>query len=140
MATTHEVRSVLVIEDEAEIRNFARRVLQLEGYHVLQAGDADRGLELARTSRELSLVLLDMRLPGRDGWVVLQEMKGDPELSAVPVVVFSASAAAWQQKRALDMGAAGYLVKPLDAATLKQAVASTVDWEGVMSVCRPGSR
>ena len=86
MATRHGAKSVLVIEDEAEIRNFAFRVLELEGYEVLQAGRGDDGLRLVRTNRELSMVLLDLRLPGRDGWVVLQEMKSDPELSAIPVV------------------------------------------------------
>ena len=93
MATRHKVRSVLIIEDEAEIRNFVFRVLELEGYHVLQAGDGIEGLRLAKTNRRLSMVLLDLRLPGRDGWVVLQEMKKDPETSTIPVVVFSAVAA-----------------------------------------------
>lgn len=133
MATRHATRSVLVIEDEADIRNFAFRVLELEGYRVLQAGDGDEGLRLAKRNRKLSMVLLDLRLPGRDGWLVLREMKSDPKLSTIPVMVFSASAAAWQRKRALGMGAAGYLTKPVDAASLKHAVASTVHWEGVMS-------
>ncbi len=133
MATRHGARSVLIIEDEADIRNFAFRVLQLEGYRVLQAGDGNEGLRLAKANRGLSLVLLDLRLPGRDGWGVLQEMKRDPKTAAIPVVVFSALAAPWQQKRALGMGAVRYLIKPLDAASLKQAVAATVHWEGVMS-------
>ena len=79
------------------------------------------------------MVLLDLRLPGRDGWVVMDEMKNDPKLSTIPVVVFSASAAEWQRKKALSMGAIGYLIKPLDAASLKQAVAATTHWEEVMS-------
>ncbi|MBL7165548.1 MAG: response regulator [Dehalococcoidales bacterium] len=137
MATRHKVKTVLVIEDEADIRNFAFRVLELEGYHVLQASDGNEGLRLVRKNRGLSLVLLDLRLPGRDGWVVLQEMKKDPELSAIPVVVFSALAAAWQRRRALGMGAAAYLTKPVDATSLKRAVSSKVRWEGVMSACRP---
>ena len=103
MATRHGARSVLIIEDEADIRNFAFRVLQLEGYRVLQAGDGNEGLRLAKANRGLSLVLLDMRLPGRDGWAVLQEMKRDPAIAAIPVVVFSALAAPWQQKKALGM-------------------------------------
>ncbi len=126
MATRHKVESVLVIEDEADIRNFAFRVLELEGYRVLQAGDGNEGLRLIRNNRKLSLVLLDLRLPGRDGWVVLQEMKKDPELSTIPVVVFSALAAAWHRKRALGMGAAAYLTKPVDATSLKRTVSSTV--------------
>ena len=137
MVTGRNTTSVLIIEDEPGIRNFAFRLLELEGYRVLQAGDGDEGLRLARANREISMVLLDLRLPGRDGWVVLRDMKRDPELCTIPVVVFSALAAAWQQRRALGMGAVKYLVKPLDAASLKQAVAATVHWAGVMSARSP---
>ena len=140
MTTRHKVESVLVIEDEADIRNFAFRVLELEGYRVLQAGDGNEGLKLVRKNRGLSMVLLDLRLPGRDGWVVLQEMKKDPELSTIPVVVFSALAASWQRKRALGMGAAAYLTKPVDATSLKRTVSSTVHLKGVMPACRPKNR
>jgi CheY-like chemotaxis protein len=133
MTKSREVKTVLVIEDEDDIRRFARRLLELEGYQVLEAANGDDGLRLIRGTRNLSMVLLDLRLPGRDGWVVMDEMKSDPKFSKVPVVVFSASAAEWQRKKALSMGAVGYLVKPLDAASLKQAVDATTHWEEVMS-------
>jgi CheY-like chemotaxis protein len=97
-------------------------VLELEGYHVIQAADADEGLRLVR-KRQVALVLLDLRLPGRDGWVVLAELKSEPALSAIPVIMFTASAGAPQRDRALSMGAADYLVKPLSVASLKQSVA-----------------
>jgi len=93
MATGHQAKSVLVIEDESEIRNFVFRVLELEGYHVLQAGDGIEGLRLAKANLGLSLILLDLRLPGRDGWVVLREIKGDAQTATIPVVVFSGVAA-----------------------------------------------
>jgi len=133
MVKSHKVKTVLVIEDEADIRRFTRRLLELEGYHVLEAANGDKGLQLIKDTPDLSMVLLDLRLPGRDGWVVMDEMKNDPKLSKIPVVVFSASAAEWQRKKALSMGAIGYLVKPLDAASLKQAVDATTHWEEVMS-------
>ena len=116
-----ETKTVLIIEDEADIRNFASRVLELEGYRVLQAADGDEGLVLARENR-IALILLDLRLPGHDGWVVLTELKSDPALSTIPVVVFTASAEAAQRDRALSMGAADYLVKPLSAASLRESV------------------
>lgn len=122
MAKRRETKTVLIIEDEADIRNFASRMLELEGYHVLQAEDGDEGLRLAREN-ELSLVLLDLRLPGRDGLAVLREMKSAAELSAIPVIVFSASAGVDIRARTLSMGAADYLIKPLSAADLKEAVA-----------------
>jgi adenylate cyclase len=114
--------TIIIIEDEDDIRAFASRVLELEGYRVLQASDGDEGLKLAR-SNQVALVLLDLRLPGRDGWVVLSQMKGDPKLSSIPVVVFTASAAAQQRSQALAGGAADYLVKPLSAESLKKSIA-----------------
>jgi CheY-like chemotaxis protein len=133
MAKGRQVKSVLVIEDEADIRRFIRRLLDLEGYQVFEAGDGNEGLRLIKRTRGLSLVLLDLRLPGYDGWVILDKMKHDPKLSAIPVVVFSASAAEQQRKKALSMGAVGYLVKPLDATSLKKAIEATAHWEEVMS-------
>jgi len=122
MAKKGSRTTILIIEDEDEIRTFASRVLELEGYRVLQAGDGDEGLRLAR-GNQVALVLLDLRLPGRDGWAVLSQMKDDPELSSIPVVVFTASAGVPQQSRALAGGAADYLVKPLSATSLRKSIA-----------------
>jgi len=114
--------TILIIEDEDDIRTFASRVLELEGYRMLQASDGDEGLRLAR-GNQVALVLLDLRLPGHDGWAVLSQMKGDPKLSSIPVVVFTASAAAQQRSQALAGGAADYLVKPLSATSLRESIA-----------------
>jgi DNA-binding response OmpR family regulator len=122
MAESHETKTILIIEDEADVRNFASRVLELEGYGVLQAEDGGEGMRLVRQNCP-SLVLLDLRLPKRDGWTVLEQMKNESGLSAIPVIVFTASAGVSQRERALRMGAAAYLVKPLSAASLRRAVA-----------------
>lgn len=121
MAKRHERKTILVIEDEADIRNFVSRMLDLEGYHVLQAEDGGEGMRLMR-ERQISLVLLDLRLPQRDGWMVLEQIKNEAGLSTIPVIVFTASARKSQREKALSMGAAGYLVKPQSAASLKKAV------------------
>lgn len=133
MVKSHKEKTILVVEDETDIRRFACRLLELEGYHALEAANGDECLQLIKNTPNVSMILLDLRLPGRDGWVVMDEMKKEPRLSKIPVVVFSASAAEWQRKKALSRGAVGYLVKPLDAASLKQAVAATTHWEEVMS-------
>ena len=122
MSEKYQVRTVLVIEHEANIRNFASRVLDLKGYRVLQAENDYEGLRLVRES-QIDLILLDLKLPSDDGWLMLQQLKNDPELSSVPVIVFTASAAASQREKALKMGATDYLVKPLSAASLRKAVA-----------------
>lgn len=59
----------------------------------------------------------------RDGWAVLKQLKKEPELSSIPVIVFTASAAEQQRACALTMGAADYLAKPLSAASLRKSVA-----------------
>ena len=122
MAKKRKAKTVLIIEDEADVRNFASRVLELEGYHVLRAEDGNKGIGLVRENH-VSLVLLDMRLPGRNGWSVLAQVKSEPALSAIPVVVLTASAGIRQQDKAFSMGAADYMVKPLSAASLRETVA-----------------
>ncbi|HEY41333.1 MAG TPA: response regulator [Dehalococcoidia bacterium] len=112
---------ILIIEDEEDIRDFAARVLELEGYRVLQAVNGSEGLRMLR-QYPVSLVLLDLRLPDCDGWALLTELKGDPHLSRVPVVMFTASAAESRRSQALAIGAIDYLVKPLSAARLKETV------------------
>ena len=67
-------------------------------------------------------MLLDLKLPSNDGWLMLQQLKNDPKLSSIPVIVFTASAAASQRVLALAMGAVDYLVKPVSAASLRKAV------------------
>ncbi len=121
MTKKPETKTVLIIEDEIDILNFASRVLELEGYRILQARDTEEGMNLVR-ERHVRLVLLDLRLLKHDGWTVLERMKSEPDLSAIPVIVFTASAGVSERKRALSMGAAGYLVKPVSAARLKNAV------------------
>jgi DNA-binding response OmpR family regulator len=118
-------KTILVIEDETEIQNFVSRVLELEGYQVLKAGDGESGMEIMREN-PVSLVLLDLRLPGRDGWSVLQEIRNDSELAKVPVVVLTAVADALQRRRTLNMGATKYLVKPMSAHDLASAIAGTL--------------
>ena len=127
MVKRDKTDTILIIEDDSKLLQFATWVLELEGYNILQAQDGNEGLRLARES-QVVLVLLDLRLPGLDGWSVLKEIKSSPELAALPVIVFSASAGALQLKRALRMGAADYLTKPISASSLAEAV---------NRICRP---
>jgi len=126
---TRETNPILVIEDDPEIRRFISRVLELEGYSVLQTEDGDAGLRLTRQS-QFALVLLDLKLPGRNGWDVLQDFKTDPALSAIPVIVITASAGVNQRNKALSLGALDYLIKPVSAAMLKKACSNVLRQRG----------
>ena len=125
MAKRRKAKKVLIIEDEANIQNFASRVLELEGYQVLKASDGERGMEIIRENT-VALVLLDLRLPGRDGWSVLHEIRHDTELSRIPVIVITAVAESVQRKKTLRMGAASYLIKPMSAHSLAKTVTNVL--------------
>ena len=114
-------KSILVIEDEPEICEFASKVFELEGYEVLHALDGNEGLKLVR-EREYAMILLDLKLPELDGWVILEEIMADQELHRIPVVVLTATAEISQRNKAISMGVADYLVKPVSATRLKEIV------------------
>jgi len=112
---------VLVIEDDVDIREFVCRVLELDGYGVLRADDAASGLKVAGEAG-VSLIVLDLRLPKRDGWHFLEKRENDPVLSTIPTIVFTASAGVAQREKAMRMGVTEYLVKPLSAERLRASI------------------
>ncbi len=125
MIKRHKTYTILVIEDETDIQNFIYRVLELEGYNVRKAGDGNIGLAILK-EHQIDLVLLDLRLPGPNGWSVLREIKRTPELVKIPVVVITALAETAQRQRTLRMGASQYLIKPLSAHRLSRTIADTL--------------
>jgi DNA-binding response OmpR family regulator len=134
--------TVLIIEDDDDIRTFTARVLELEGYEVLETGSGAVGLATIR-EKAIDLVVLDLRLPDLDGWAFLQEIKNSPELANIPVVVLTAIAETTQRKKTLKMGASSYLVKPLSAANLSGTVAGflkeTIPLQQTETRRRPGA-
>ncbi len=113
--------TVLIIEDEEDIRNLVSRVLGLEGYIVLAAGSGETGLEIAR-SNKISLLILDLKLPGMDGWGVIKEMRKDTSLAEVPIVLFTASVNAAERARAQNLTNVYYLPKPVNSVTLVETI------------------
>lgn len=129
MVKKRDTKTVLIIEDEADILNFISRVLELEGYQVLKASDGKTGMAIIKEN-PVALVLLDLRLPGPDGWSILREIKRSPEFSKIPVVVLTAIAESTQRKKTLRMGAARYLIKPLSAHHLSQTITGILHQKG----------
>jgi CheY-like chemotaxis protein len=107
--------SVLVVDDESDIREAVSEVLADEGYLVHGAGD---GAEALRKARALHphLVLLDLMMPGMNGWEFRAAQRGDPELRDIPVVVLSALG------RVSGMEAADFIQKPFDLERLLSSV------------------
>jgi len=112
---------VLIVEDDADIRIFVCRVLQLEGYTCLEAETDEETFRLIRENN-VDLVILDLKLAENNGWVILSQLKSNEETASIPVVVFTASFGEQQKAQALKMGAEEYLIKPLSANVLKDAV------------------
>ena len=106
--------TVVVIEDEPQIRRFVRTALEAEGCHVVEAGDGERGLVEAGT-RKPDLVILDLGLPDRDGVDVVRDLRS---WSAVPILILSARVDETDKVAALDAGADDYLTKPFGVAEL----------------------
>jgi len=106
--------SVVVIEDEAQIRRFLRIALEAEGCVVAEADTAQRGLVEAGT-RKPDLIILDLGLPDRDGVEVVRDVRA---WSSVPILILSARVGESDKVAALDAGADDYLIKPFGVAEL----------------------
>jgi CheY-like chemotaxis protein len=106
--------TVLVIDDEPAVRELMQRFLGRDGFRVLTAGGGEEGLRLAR---ELSpdAIILDVLMPGMDGWAVLSALKADPELADIPVVMLTIVD---DKNLGYALGAADYLTKPIDRERL----------------------
>lgn len=107
--------TVLVVEDDLDIREVMRMVLEASGYEVLEAGDGAEALVVARAHRP-RLILLDLMMPGMDGFQFRESQLRDPAIAAIPVVIVSGGGAV--PEKAAELGAAGYLVKPTDLQRL----------------------
>ena len=103
-------RTVLVIDDDATVRDLMERFLVKEGFSVVLAGDAVEGLRRAREARPAAITL-DVLMPDLDGWTVLAALKGDPELADIPVIVVTIVD---EKNKGYALGAADYLLKPID--------------------------
>lgn len=118
--------TILIIEDEAPIRENLRQLLQLEGYLVLEAADGVSGIEIARSARP-DLILCDILMPDVDGYGVLAELRGTPDMATTPFVFLTASASLEDRAQALKRGADDYLIKPVKIADLLAAIKKQLD-------------
>ena len=120
---------VLVIDDEAPIRLLCRVNLEAEGMEVLEAPDGPSGLEQAR-SHAPDVILLDVMMPGLDGWRVAEELLADPETQEIPIIFLTARAEFRDRARGLDIGGVDYVTKPfnpLELAPLVEGLLERID-------------
>jgi two-component system cell cycle response regulator DivK len=104
---------ILLVEDNEMNRDMLSRRLQRRGYEVLTAVDGESGLALTK-SETPALVLMDMSLPGIDGWEATRQLKADPATRAIPVIALTAHAMAGDREQALAAGCDDFDIKPID--------------------------
>jgi DNA-binding NarL/FixJ family response regulator len=112
---------LLLIEDEAAMRDLIATALEFEGYRVHRAADGESGLDLARRHRP-ALILCDVMMPGTDGYQVLASLRADPALAAVPFIFLTARGAKRDLRLGMASGADDYLTKPVVRDDLLAAV------------------
>ena len=113
--------TVLVVEDEANIREFVAVNLKARGYAVLQAATAEAGLQQLREYGAQALIL-DVRLPGISGWDMLKQIAAEPGLPDIPVIILTASSLTTLHSEPVYPNLAAILIKPIGAIELLLAV------------------
>lgn len=116
-------RTILIIEDEFDVRTNIKDLLETEGYTVLQAEDGKTGLELIR-ARKPDLVVTDVRMPEMSGWEVSTSILAEPAIADTPCIVLKAAAAQEDLRYGMELGADDYITKPFGAEDLLKAVAT----------------
>jgi CheY-like chemotaxis protein len=111
-------KSVLVIEDDHDIRETFRQLLELEGYPVITAANGKEGLEKLRRLPPPALILLDLMMPVMNGWEFLTAQRADESIAKIPVVVVTAVGGNGRD----TLKTAGYLKKPVELQSLLDAV------------------
>ena len=120
---------VLVIDDEAPIRLLCRVNLEAEGIDVVEAADGPTGIDKAKDETP-DVVLLDVMMPGLDGWRVAEQLLDDDRTNGIPIIFLTARAEFRDRAKGLDIGGVDYVTKPfnpLELAPLVQALLERID-------------
>ncbi|HEV2495677.1 MAG TPA: response regulator [Terriglobia bacterium] len=121
-----KINKILIVDDDRDFLRALTLRLKANNYQVVQAVDA--GSAIVMTSRESpDLIVLDLGLPGGDGFLIMQRLKSAPSTAALPVIVLTAKDAEGNQERAYEAGAADFLQKPVNNEWLLGAIEGALD-------------
>ena len=120
---------VLLIEDEPDIVLMVRLGLELHGYTVLEAGTGRAALDIL-AEETVDAILLDIRLPGINGWDVLRRIRENPPPGDPPVIMISAHSSPSSEVRAVEMGCAAYITKPFELSDLRSRLEEALSGRG----------
>ena len=118
--------TVLVVDDEAPIRLLCRVNLEAEGMRVLEAADGIEGVEIARSELP-DAILLDVMMPGMDGWQVAESLVDDEATNHIPLVFLTARAELRDRAKGLELGGVDYITKPFNSVELASVVEQLLD-------------
>jgi CheY-like chemotaxis protein len=111
------MKTVLVIEDNEDIRENTAEILEFSGFSVIAVDSGEHGLSAVFDSRP-DVILCDIMMPGLDGYDVIRKLKGDPLTSGIPFIYLTSSGEKGDLELASDMGANGYVRKPFEGSQL----------------------
>jgi two-component system, OmpR family, alkaline phosphatase synthesis response regulator PhoP len=120
------VTKVLVVDDEPPIRLLCRVNLEAEGMEVLEAADGEEGLAAAQREKP-DVVLLDVMMPGMDGWQVAERLFEAEETKEIPLVFLTARAELRDRARGLELGGVDYITKPFNPVDLASVVENLLE-------------
>jgi CheY-like chemotaxis protein len=114
-------KTIVMIEDNALNRKLAKALLRGEDFRILEAVDAESGIQLVREERP-DLILMDVQLPGMDGLTATSIIKNDPSLKRIPVLVLTSYAMAGDAQKAKAAGCDSYIAKPIEIHSFRHIV------------------
>jgi CheY-like chemotaxis protein len=118
---TSSPKTVLIIEDEEDAAELFAEMMRVSGFHVVKTSSSTPAINMMIANRP-DVVILDIMMPEVSGMDILRQMRSDPELSGIPVVVVSAKSMPADIKNGMEAGASTYITKPVGFLELKEAV------------------
>jgi two-component system cell cycle response regulator DivK len=116
-------KRILVVEDQEDLRGVLRDLLTGSGFEVAEAGDGHAGVAKAKSERP-DLILMDIQLPGIDGYEAARQIKADPDLKATPIIAVSSFAMKGDEQKARASGCDDYVTKPYSPMQLLRLIRS----------------
>ncbi|CAN5684736.1 response regulator transcription factor [soil metagenome] len=122
------MKTILIIEDQSDMRENIATILNMEGYEVIEAADGSEGIQAAHHEKP-DLILCDVMMPKLDGHGVLKELRSDSTISGTPFIFLTARGEKQDQRTGMNLGADDYLTKPVSAEDLLNTVEARLDRE-----------
>ena len=133
------MKKILLVEDDEMNRDMLSRRLIKRGYDITIAVDGEQGVAMARSGMP-DLILMDMSLPGIDGWTATRQLKEDPETSGIPIIVLTAHAMAADREKAFEAGCDDFDTKPVEFERLLRKISALLSPGAAGASGAPGAR